>query len=645
MKRNYRSILFAVALVVTCLSSFAQYVPANSEHLILKYPNSNQVVLKQQKTYVISKVKDDLDIKLNTVLDLLITKSGGFNSNSEELKSDSSYMELVDFDAYSLIVEKEKYKKKKVKQFFLNDEFERNFFTNDTKTTQFYFPNTDAMVITHLEYELKLKDPKFLPPVFFQSFQPMESMDFKIIVDNDVNLKFQFFYLDSSKLKHTKTVGKRTTEHLWELSEVPEINYYSNAPNVKWYLPHIVFKIEGYETENGYKTILSDIGDLYELYQSWIEEIEQEDGSQLQAVLDKILEGAESDLDKLKRIYKWVQTNIKYIAFADGMEGFVPRSSHNVLNSRFGDCKGMTNLMYNMAKKAGVKTQRTWIGSRDIPYSYDTLASPFVDNHMILAYLFDDSVIFLDATSSETPFGYPTEFIQGKQALLGIDANKFELKFVPIVSSDKNMWSDTVYAKIEGKDLIGNGRVKMSGYHSVRWQQRIKQYDEQGKLEFVTGYLEKGDNRFTVNEYTQHVSTDGEHTQVEYSFRIPDYVVPNDGEVYLNLNLNPVFGSNPIDEDRTVPIEMNFSTKSHSVVILELEDDFSPSHIPDNSNFVDDKFSYSMDYKVTSNNIIFDLQTYSVDLIMKPENFDRWNKLSEKFRRDARKNLVLKKQK
>ena len=96
-----------------------------------------------------------------------------------------------------------------------------------------------------------------------------------------------------------------------------------------------------------------------------------------------------------------------------------------------------------MLKIAGIKGYLTWIGTRDIPYNYTELPTPFTDNHMILTYKNGGKVYFLDATGQYLPLELPSSFIQGKEALVGIDSTEYEILKVPVIDADVNSHIDS----------------------------------------------------------------------------------------------------------------------------------------------------------------------------------------------------------
>lgn len=127
------------------------------------------------------------------------------------------------------------------------------------------------------------------------------------------------------------------------------------------------------------------------------------------------------------------------MAFEDGLGGFIPREAKTICDRQYGDCKDMANITTTMLKMAGIPAYLTWIGTRSIPYRYAEVPCPMADNHMICTYMIDGTYYFLDATGKDTPLGTPTSMIQGKEAMIGLGAGKFEIITVPAVPAEPRM--------------------------------------------------------------------------------------------------------------------------------------------------------------------------------------------------------------
>ena len=127
----------------------------------------------------------------------------------------------------------------------------------------------------------------------------------------------------------------------------------------------------------------------------------------------------------------------------------------------------MTNIMYEMLNHVGIKTYFTWIGSRNKPYSYHDVHTPIVDDHMIATIVINDKTIFLDATDNYVPYGMPSAFIQGKEALIGLSDTKYEIVPVPEQPKEKNSTQIETFISFENNTIVASGKRTMKGYEMV----------------------------------------------------------------------------------------------------------------------------------------------------------------------------------
>lgn len=137
----------------------------------------------------------------------------------------------------------------------------------------------------------------------------------------------------------------------------------------------------------------------------------------MKAKADEITQGKSTAIEKVKAIYYWVQDNVRYIAFEDGLAGFKPEKAQEVLRRKYGDCKGMANLTKELLKASGFDSRLCWIGTHHIAYDYST-PSLAVDNHMICAVVLNGRRYFLDATEKYIPLNEYAERIQARQVLI-----------------------------------------------------------------------------------------------------------------------------------------------------------------------------------------------------------------------------------
>ena len=78
---------------------------------------------------------------------------------------------------------------------------------------------------------------------------------------------------------------------------------------------------------------------------------------QAEMLTDEITAGCTDELEKIRRTYAYVQQNIRYIAFENGLAGHRPDRPAEVLRKRYGDCKGMALLLRTLLKAQGFDAQ------------------------------------------------------------------------------------------------------------------------------------------------------------------------------------------------------------------------------------------------------------------------------------------------
>ncbi len=112
--------------------------------------------------------------------------------------------------------------------------------------------------------------------------------------------------------------------------------------------------------------------------------------------------GDAQGLEAAKKLYEWEAKNIRYVAPELGIGGYMPQSAEQVLNQRYGDCKGYVTLLQALLAAKGIRSEHVLIRAGE---NYGLLPAPTPEqfNHAIL-YL-PDYDLYLDPTTRYAPFG------------------------------------------------------------------------------------------------------------------------------------------------------------------------------------------------------------------------------------------------
>src|SRR5690606_3941046 len=128
----------------------------------------------------------------------------------------SSFFELENVEASSLIFSDGKYKEQKVSDFKKKDEMDKSFY-DDSKSLNFIYPNLKNGSKSLLKYTENVKNPRFLSSLYFGDFSPIISNTVTIIADKNIELKFIEFNMDNLLVKHDKQEKKGNNIFTWEV--------------------------------------------------------------------------------------------------------------------------------------------------------------------------------------------------------------------------------------------------------------------------------------------------------------------------------------------------------------------------------------------------------------------------------------------
>ncbi len=622
------------------------FAQESNEYLMYKakYPNAQLARLISNKVINIGLENDEIVITQETTKeDIYLDESAIYHS--KQSLDFSSFYELEDVKASSYIYENGSYRKIDVEDFREKDELNGSFY-DDIKSLNFVFSNLKPGAKSKLTYKEKIKNPRFLSSFYFGSSFPLVNSKVTFVVDKDIKLEFKEFNTKDLKIDFTKQEKRSKVIYTWESKNIDELNIEDDAPNFRNTFPHIIPIITEYKVGNKVVKLSKEVSDLYKWYYSLVKDINQEETNrELKTVVEELINNKDSELEKVRAIYYWVQKNIKYIAFEYALGGFIPREANDVYEKKFGDCKDNSSILFEMFKIANIKGNLTWIGTRSIPYKYDDVPTPVVDNHMILSYKNNGKTYFLDATGRYIPLELPTSFIQGKEALVSIGSDNFELIKVPIVAPEKNSFIDSIQLRIDEKKLLGNGVVEVSGYQKIDYFNALESKNSDVKLkEYYARILRKGSNKFLIDSISEINKFEyDKNFLINYSFNIHDYIQRSGNEVYINLNLNRELSSFKTEKDRKSDIEYDYKKSKKFITSLVIPEDLIVTYLPENLEVSNEFFSSSIKYTVNENKIIYEHDIIFNFLTLNLDQQKEFNELIKKVEKQYKEVVVLEK--
>ena len=640
MKPFCRKALLMLALILPA-SIMAQSV----EQMQKLFPDKLAVFSNINRSVDISFKKGVPYAEADEVSEMMILDDNANGVYNKDKVYHSDFNELQKVEAYTLVPDGNSTKKIKVTDFKTGSSPSQDIFYDDQKETSFDYPQMVRGSITHVETEHYNKDIRFLSSFYFTNYLPVHNATYTVTFPSDMDVRY-IIKNDDNKIVSVKESSKGKKKKLaFTATDVKNYEYFANGTSIPYYAIHVIVYVASYTYNGETVPVFNSVDELYKWDAAFLTNVNSTPDENLKRITDSICVNKRSDKEKAQAIYMWVQNHVKYVAFENGLEGFVPRQAADVCSKRYGDCKDMASILTAMLRISGLDASFTWIGTRSIPYSYHEVPLPVADNHMISAVKIDKSWIFLDATDPNCVFGMPTSGIQNKEALIGISPNKYELVKVPVMPASRSVITDSTFLAIDKDLLLGKCSVDYSGYFGDDVCDNLLYNKGDDERVYARKRMAKGSNKFIMKDYKISMTEPmSKAVNISSSFEIPDYVKTIGDEIYINLNLEKLIDNTPIDTaKRKVAIENDYLYVINQIHALKIPAGYEATYIPGNVSVSNDILDFSISYKKTGNEIFATQKVVMKKLYIEPGDFAAYNKAIRMISPAYKEQVVLKK--
>ncbi|MBY0478107.1 MAG: transglutaminase domain-containing protein [Chitinophagaceae bacterium] len=504
-------------------------------------------------------------------------------------------------------------------------------FFDDSRVQYYPIRFTERGAMNKIIVKKEYSDAKYLTRLFFHERYPVKEKTFEFKVPDWLLIDFKPINFDGNKIEKRVTTKGGYTNYLFVMRDIPAIKEEPKSIGIAFTEPHIIIQVKSFETKGeaikGFDKVDDVYGWNYRLYQMAANEPDQ-----LKAVVAKVTQGKQADAEKVKAIYYWVQDNVKYIAYEDGYSGYIPSSAQEVLNKKYGDCKGMANLLTEMLMLAGFDARFTWIGTRDIPYS-QTMPALCVNNHAITTLYFGGKEYFLDATEKYIPFGENAYRIQGKEAMIA-NKEKFELKTVPLTTGEEHKIKTTADFSLVDNILTGKLKILFTGNERTDFHQTYQQLPVTSQKEFLENLLEFGNSNITSKiSKTSDLQNRELPVVVEGESNLSNNVSIIDGDYYVNIDFFPktLQGYLP-DEKRTRGYDLNWVTAFEDELSLTIPANKKFTDVPEKLELNTESYSFSGEYIVAGNKIVLKKKLLIRKSTISKKDFAAWSQFLESIK-------------
>ena len=499
-----------------------------------------------------------------------------------------------------------------------------DIFHDDSKLCTIKFATEEKGKAFIYSYEENYHDVKYLTSRYFHESFPSVERNVEFRVPSWLELDLREFNFSNHGIEKSTAKDGDINKVIYKLKDVQAYTRERSAPNHALSYPHVITVSKAY-TENGQRYVLFEsVKDLY----AWYRSICDSTGNDVATLKDKVNEltaGKKTDLEKIESIFYWVQDNIRYIAFEDGIMGFKPDAAQNVLKKKYGDCKGKANLLKEMLKLAGFDARLTWIGTSDLPYDY-SLPSLAVDNHMICTVIAGGKRYFLDGTENFIGLNDYAQRIQGKQVLIE-DGKNYIIDKVPDFTAERNKMRSVTTVSIGADTVKGTTRVEYNGESKAMLHGVYTSIRNDKKKDALSSFLRHGDDNLVLSNVKEpDFQNRQKPLEVSFDFKANNQLTKAGNELYIVMDWNKEFSSLELDDKRKNDYEFNNKYYLDVQTELLIPEGYKVDYLPAAFKKNTSQYSFDGSYTNKGKSILYKkLIVVNKPVLLKSE-FEAWNK-------------------
>jgi hypothetical protein len=508
---------------------------------------------------------------------------------------------------------------------------DENIFFDDSRVQYFPIRFSDKGAAARITVKKEYSDGKYLTRLFFHEPYPVNEKVFEFKVPEWMTIDFKAMNFEGQTVEKKQTTKGGYTNHVFIMRNLPAIKSEYRQIGRAYTDPHIVIQIKSFKSKGEMLQGFDQTADVYK-WNNRLYNMAGNKSESIKSALSKIIAGKTNDPDKIKSIYYYVQDKIRYIAYEDGYSGYIPASAQDVLTNKYGDCKGMANLLTEMLKLAGFNANFTWIGTRDLPYS-QALPALCVNNHAITTLNYNGKVYFLDPTEKYVPFGENAYRIQGKEAMVSY-GERFEIKTVPTTTATEHKVLTKASFSLKEEILTGKVEVTLTGNERKDFHQNYHDLSIAARDEFFSSFLEfDNDNISASGIQTSDLNNREIPVVISGSIDLSNSVQTISGSKYINLDFFPkTLDKYRPDEKRQTGYDLGY--------VMSFEDEFTLT-IPENSRFSDipkklelqyPGYEFRGEYILQGNKIILKKLLVLKSSVIKKNDFTEWTKFLDSIK-------------
>jgi len=512
--------------------------------------------------------------------------------------SKADFIDGVIYDATGKVIEKIR-KKNLIDRSMIND-----FSLYEDNRILAYQPIISSYPYTvHYRYEEIYSRGLYYTVDFFPNMNyniSVEDAQLRIDYPDDMEIRFKVFPSESVVKNEPYTTGRM--QLFCQYENVAAVTKEYLSPGIKYSLPGIFFSPNKFEFAGYYGTSNSwqEFGSWQWQMNKGRDDLPQSRIEHLQALVADL----DSDREKVKAVYEFMQSRTRYVNITLGVGGLQPFSAETVEQNGYGDCKALTNYMMAMLKAIGIESHYTLVKAGLGKYDFYKDFSAFQFNHAILCVPLNGDTVWLECTSQITPFGHLGDFTDNRPVLV-IREDGGHLTSTYGYNPEENL--KTSYLSV---NLTEDGHADASislvrgGIYFVDYQRQMRMSPDDQKKWIYQAFAFPN---YELKEYSLEAPVEAvplAHINLDVSLRSLASISGN----RMILSVSDLLGGavTPVRvRNRTQPFVEKFPTTYTDTLVINLPDKYYAEAVPPDLALESEFGDYSISFLKGDNKVVF----------------------------------------
>jgi tetratricopeptide (TPR) repeat protein len=231
----------------------------------------------------------------------------------------------------------------------------------------------------------------------------------------------------------------------------------------------------------------------------------------VKAKVAELTAGKTTEEEKVRAVYGYVATQIRYIGVAFGIGRYQPHRAGDVLENQYGDCKDKHTLLAAMLTALGLHPNAVLIGA-GVRFN-EAVPSPGAFNHLITTVMVNGEQVWLDTTAEVAPYRALIYVTRDKKALVVPDTGVAKIETTP---------ATLPFPSYQKLDAVGTLDKEGTSNSHLVWTMRG---DGEMALRAAFRQVSPGQYGDMVQQISKGIGWQGETSHAEIS-RLEDTAVP-----------------------------------------------------------------------------------------------------------------------